>query len=96
LAFAQTSKVLPSTVEAVEQYIQEIEQQKQTTLVDQAKKVSAAQLEDAEVLIPVKQDIHILQKVIYENLQAAMLNEKTVEQAVQDAAAEWDNHNSGN
>ncbi|MGL5795252.1 MAG: ABC transporter substrate-binding protein [Waterburya sp.] len=96
LAFAQTSKVLPSTVEAVEQYIQEIEQQKQTTLVDQAKKVSAAQLEDAEVLIPVKQDIHILQKAIYENLQAAMLNEKTVEQAVQDAANEWDNHNSGN
>jgi putative chitobiose transport system substrate-binding protein len=92
LAFAQTSKVLPSTVKAVEQYIKEIEQQPQTTLADQAKKVSAAQLKDAEVLIPVQKDINILQKAIYENLQAAMLNEKTVAQAVQDAAEEWNSH----
>jgi len=28
-------------------------------------------------------------KAIYENLQAAMLNEKTVEQAVADAAQQW-------
>ncbi|MEY2858640.1 MAG: hypothetical protein RLZZ74_2953, partial [Cyanobacteriota bacterium] len=31
----------------------------------------------------------ILQKTIYENLQAAMLGDKTVDQAVQDAAVEW-------
>ncbi|BAZ43669.1 family 1 extracellular solute-binding protein [Chondrocystis sp. NIES-4102] len=93
LNFAQTSKVLPSTTEAVEQYIKNIEQQKQITLADQAKKVSATQLQDAQVLIPVREDINILQKAIYENLQAAMLNEKTVDQALSDAAAEWDNHN---
>lgn len=89
LAFAQKSNVLPSTKKAVEQYINNIEQQGDN-LKQQAKKISAAQLNDAEVLIPVQKDLHILQKVIYENLQAAMLAEKTVEQAVQDAADEWD------
>ena len=89
LAFARESNVLPSTTEAVEQYIEDIEQQPQTSLKERAKKISAAQLEDAEVLIPVTEDLHILQQAIYENLQAAMLNEKTVEQAVEDAAAEW-------
>jgi putative chitobiose transport system substrate-binding protein len=34
-------------------------------------------------------DLNQLQKAIYENLQAAMLGEKTVEQAVADAAEEW-------
>ncbi len=88
LAFAQESNVLPSTTKAVEQYLQNIKQQ-QTSLKGQAKQVSAAQLEDAEVLIPVQKDLQILQKAIYENLQAAMLDEKTVKQAVQDAADEW-------
>lgn len=91
LAFAQESNVLPSTTKAVEQYIADIEQQSETDLAAEAKKISAAQLDDAEVLIPVQKDLHLLQKAIYENLQAAMLEEKTVEQAVQDAADEWDN-----
>ncbi len=94
LAFAQESNVLPSTVEAVEQYIKNIEQQDQTTLIEQAKKVSAMQLQDAEILIPVRKDIQRLQKAIYENLQAAMLEEKTVEQAVKDAAEEWNNRDA--
>lgn len=93
LAFAQASSVLPSTVEAVEQYIKNIETKEQTNLKEQAKKVSAAQLKDAQVLVPVQKDLPILQKAIYENLQAAMLKEKTVEQAVQDASQEWDNRN---
>ena len=89
LAFAQESNVLPSTSAAVEQYLEEIEKQPEN-LKEQAKKVSATQLEDAEILIPVKPNIHVLQRVIYENLQAAMLEEKTVDQAVADATAEWD------
>jgi putative chitobiose transport system substrate-binding protein len=88
LAFAQESNVLPSTTEAVEQYIKNIKQPSDN-LKDQAKKVSASQLEKAEILIPVHKNIHILQKTIYENLQAAMLGDKTVDQAVQDAAVEW-------
>lgn len=88
LAFAQESNVLPSTTEAVEQYIKNIQQQPDS-LKEQAKKVSASQLKDAEILIPATKNVHILQKTIYENLQAAMLKEKTVDQAVQDAATEW-------
>lgn len=88
LAFAQESNVLPSTSAAVEQYIKDIKPQPDN-LKEQAKKVSASQLEDAEILIPTTKNIHILQKIIYENLQAAMLEDKTVEQALQDAAEEW-------
>ncbi|WP_246141719.1 ABC transporter substrate-binding protein [Hyella patelloides] len=90
LAFAKAANVLPSTKEAVEKYIQELSTQETITPVEEARKVSAMQLQDAEVLIPAMDNLQVLQKVIYENLQAAMLEEKTVEQAVKDAAAEWD------
>ncbi|RMF20911.1 MAG: sugar ABC transporter substrate-binding protein [Cyanobacteria bacterium J083] len=89
LAFAKAANVLPSTVKAVEQYIQDIAQQPNTTPIEQARKVSAEQLKDAEVLIPAMVNLNKLQKAIYENLQAAMLKEKTVQQAVEDAANEW-------
>lgn len=91
LAFAKEANVLPSSTEAVNQYIKELEQQESITPIEQARKVSALQLKDAEVLIPAMDNLQILQKVIYENLQAAMLEEKTVEQAVSDAAAQWNN-----
>ncbi len=89
LAFAKAANVLPSTTDAVAQYIKDLEQQGQATPVEQARKVSAAQLNDAEVLIPAMKNTKQLQKAIYENLQAAMLGEKTVEQAVKDAEVEW-------
>jgi putative chitobiose transport system substrate-binding protein len=91
LAFAQEANVLPSTTEAIDRYIQDIEKQEIVTPVEQAKKVSAAQLKDAEILIPAMENLQVLQQVIYENLQAAMLKEKTVEQAVEDAANDWNN-----
>ena len=89
LAFAKAANVLPSHLGAVEQYIQELEVKENVTPLEQARKVSAIQLQDAEVLVPVIRDINKLQKTIYENLQAAMLQEKTVEQAVNDAAKQW-------
>lgn len=89
VAFAQEANVLPSTVAGVEQYIQDLEAKETLTPVEQARKVSAMQLQDAEILIPAMNNLATLQKTIYENLQAAMLKEKTVEQAVQDAATEW-------
>ena len=92
LVFAKEANVLPSTIDAVEQYIEDIEKQTTTTPLEQARKVSATQLKDAEILIPAMENLQVLQKVIYENLQAAMLKEKTVEQAVQDAAIEWNNN----
>ncbi len=91
LAFAKVANVLPSTVAAVKQYIQELDQEKETTPLSQARKVSAMELEEAQVLIPAMKNLNQLQKIIYENLQAAMLKEKTVQQAVQDAADSWNN-----
>lgn len=89
LAFAKAANVLPSTTEAVEQYVKELEKTGQTNSIEAARKVSATQLKDAEVLIPAMSNIKQLQKIIYENLQASMLKEKTVEQAVKDAEMEW-------
>jgi putative chitobiose transport system substrate-binding protein len=62
--------------------------------VEQARNISATQLQDAEVLVPAMKDLKKLQKAIYENLQAAMLGEKPVEQAVADAAEEWNSSQS--
>ncbi len=90
LNFAKTANVLPSTSQAVTEYIQGIEDNSQASVIAQARKVSAVQLTDAEVLVPAKKNLNLLQKAIYENLQAAMLGEKTVTAAVADAAREWD------
>lgn len=89
LAFAQAANVLPSTINAIERYKSELEKQPNVTPVEKARNVSASQLPTAEVLIPAKQDLNLLQKAIYDNLQAAMLGEKTVDRAVEDAATEW-------
>lgn len=92
LAFAKEANVLPSNIEAINQYIQDLENSDENlTLIEQARKISAMQLEDAEVLVPPLKNINKLQKIIYENLQAAMLKEKTVTQALNDAAQEWNN-----
>ena len=87
--FAQQANVLPSQVEAIAKYIEDLEQQQNQDLLSTARKISAMQLEQAEVLIPPLKDINQLKKLIYENLQAAMLQEKTVEDAVADAAKLW-------
>ncbi|BAP17654.1 extracellular solute-binding protein [cyanobacterium endosymbiont of Epithemia turgida isolate EtSB Lake Yunoko] len=92
LRFAKQANVFPSTVKGIKLYIEDLKQESDsTTLITQTRKVSAMQLEDAEVLIPSINNINKLQQIIYENLQAAMLKEKTVEQAVQDAADAWNN-----
>ncbi len=91
LEFAKQANVLPSTTEAVNLYLEDLKQQSESTSIAQARQVSAMQLEEAEVLIPSMKNINQLQKIIYENLQAAMVQEKTVKQAVQDAAETWNN-----
>ena len=90
LEFAKEANVLPSTVAAAkDSYFTDIPAD--ATPVKIAHSVSAAQLEDAAVLIPAMEDVKELQKIVYDNLQAAMLGDKTVDEAVSDAAEEWDN-----
>ncbi len=89
LAFAEAANVLPSTVESVQQYQKSLTAKSGTDTVAQARSVSAAQLADAQVLVPAMKDAKKLQQAIYENLQAAMLGEKTVDQAIAEAANQW-------
>ncbi|MBD2251585.1 ABC transporter substrate-binding protein [Nostoc parmelioides] len=92
LAFAKAANVLPSTTKALaDSYFKDIPADAST--VEKARVVSAQQLQQAEILTPALKDIKKLQKAIYENLQAAMLGEKTVDKAVEDAAQEWNNRN---
>jgi len=90
LAFAKSANVLPSTKKALtDAYFQQVTPK--ATSVEKARSISAQQLQKSEVLIPTLKDIKLLQKAIYENLQAAMLGEKTVDQAVTDATQQWNN-----
>jgi putative chitobiose transport system substrate-binding protein len=90
LAFAKAANVLPSTVKALaDGYFKDVPNTAST--VEKARIISAQQMQTAEVLTPTLKDFNLLQKAIYENLQAAMLGEKTVDKAVEDAAKEWDN-----
>ncbi|MGH1394039.1 MAG: ABC transporter substrate-binding protein [Trichormus sp.] len=90
LTFAKAANVLPSTSKALaDSYFKDISANAST--VEKARVVSAQQLQQAEILTPALKDIKKLQKAIYENLQAAMLGEKTVDKAVEDAAQGWNN-----
>jgi putative chitobiose transport system substrate-binding protein len=89
LAFAKAANVLPSTVEALQDgYFKNVPAD--AAAADRARVVSASGLTSAELLIPPLKDVKKLQKAIYDNLQAAMLDEKSVDQAVADAAKAWD------
>ena len=90
LEFAKAANVLPSTVNAMkDSYFTEVSAD--ATPVEVARSVSASQLDDAAVLIPAMEDVKELQKIVYDNLQASMLGDKTIDEAVSDAAEEWDN-----
>ncbi|MGG6295880.1 ABC transporter substrate-binding protein [Leptolyngbya sp. AN02str] len=89
LAFAKAANVLPSTRDALNDAFFTAGAEGGAP-IDKARAVSATQMESAEVLLPQIKDVKELQKIVYDNLQAAMLGEKTVDQAVTDAATEWD------
>ncbi|NEO86543.1 MAG: sugar ABC transporter substrate-binding protein [Spirulina sp. SIO3F2] len=89
LKLSQQGNVLPSTQDAVDAYIAALEEKAELTPVEQAAKIGAEQLAEAEVLIPPMEKLNLLQKAIYENLQAAMLGQKTAEEALADAAKQF-------
>lgn len=88
LAFAKAANVLPSTVKALaDSYFKDVPAT--ATTYDKARTVSASQMQQAEVLTPTLKNFNVLQKSIYDNLQAAMLGEKNIDQAIGDAEKEW-------
>ncbi|TAF66100.1 MAG: sugar ABC transporter substrate-binding protein [Oscillatoriales cyanobacterium] len=77
LAFAKAANVLPSNLDALkDSYFKSVPADAPTA--DKARIVSASGLEKAELLIPPLKDVKKLQKAIYDNLQAAMLGEKSI------------------
>jgi putative chitobiose transport system substrate-binding protein len=90
LAFAQASDTLPSNDRAVTEYKTKLTSSADKSVLAKGKLISAEQLSQSDVLIPPLKNLSVLKKAIYDNLQAAMLAEKTVEQAVATAASTWD------
>jgi putative chitobiose transport system substrate-binding protein len=90
LAFAQASDTLPSNDRAVTEYKTKLTSSADKSVLAKGKLISAEQLSQSDVLIPPLKNLSVLKKAIYDNLQAAMLGEKTVEQAVTTAASTWD------
>nr|WP_307786024.1 extracellular solute-binding protein [Okeania sp. KiyG1] len=89
-AFTQEANVLPSITQTLENnYFQNLPSDASTQ--DKARIISANQMLKAEVLLPPVKNVNKLKQIISQNLQAAMLAEKTVEEAIADAAFEWDN-----
>jgi putative chitobiose transport system substrate-binding protein len=89
LAFAKAANVLPSTIASLkDSYFKDVAPN--AAPADRGRIVSASQLPDSDILIPPLQDVQKLKKAIYENLQAAMLDQKSVESAIGDAAKSWD------
>lgn len=88
LAFAKAANVLPSTIAALgDPFFQESNADASPS--DRARAVSASQMTQAEVLIPPVADVKQLQRTLYENLQAVLLERKTIDQALTDAEETW-------
>jgi putative chitobiose transport system substrate-binding protein len=90
VAFAQASDTLPSQTQAVAEYKSKLASSGDKSALAQGKIISVEQLAQADVLVAPLKNLNVLKKAIYDNLQSAMLGEKTVEQAVAAAAASWD------
>ena len=90
VAFAQASDTLPSQTQAVAEYKSKLASSGDKSTLAQGKLISAEQLAQADVLVAPLKNLNVLKKAIYDNLQSAMLGEKTVEQAVAAAANSWD------
>jgi putative chitobiose transport system substrate-binding protein len=88
LSFSKIENSLPSTIKSVsDRYFTETS--KDAPLLDRARAISASQLSQSEVLIPPAKDIEKLRKIIYEELQLAMLKEKPSDKAIASAAERW-------
>jgi putative chitobiose transport system substrate-binding protein len=88
LAFTKVENLLPSTIKSSsDRYFTEAA--KDAPLIDRARVISASQLSQSEVLIPPAKDIEKLRKIIYEELQLAMLKEKPSDKAIAAAAERW-------
>ena len=94
--FATEARVLPSSLEALAMVRSQLQQeQPRTPQQDQIRKarlLSAIPLERARVLVPALPGIKRLQKILYTQLQRAMLGQVESAEARGAAAMEWDRY----
>ena len=94
--FATEARVLPSSVEALAMVRSQLQQEQTRTpqqdQIRQARLLSAITLERARVLVPALPGIKRLQKILYTQLQRAMLGQVTSAEALGAAALEWDRY----
>jgi len=89
LSFSKVENSLPSTVKAAaDPYFLQLP--KNAPPFTRARIISAAQLLQSEVLIPPVKNLENLRKIIYEELQLAMLKQKSSNEAIASAAQRWD------
>ncbi len=88
LNFSKVENSLPSTIKSsADPYFTYIGTGASAS--DKARTISASQLAQSEVLIPPAKNLDKLRKIIYEELQLAMLNQKNTDTAVATAAERW-------
>jgi putative chitobiose transport system substrate-binding protein len=94
--FAAEARVLPSSLEALARVRAALEQEVPGSAAErqirQARLLSASTLERARVLVPALPGIKRLQKIIYTQMQRAMLAQVSPEQALTAAASEWNRY----
>ena len=94
--FATEARVLPSSVEALAMVRSQLQQEQPRTpqqdQIRQARLLSATTLERARVLVPALPGIKRLQKILYTQLQRAMLGQVESAEALGAAAMEWDRY----
>jgi putative chitobiose transport system substrate-binding protein len=88
LSFSKVENSLPSTKQsATDDYFTKLTPN--SPISDKARVISAAQLANSEVLLPPSLNLEELRKIIYSELQLAMLNKKTTAEAIAAAAQKW-------
>ena len=96
LRFAQEARVLPSSLAALEQLQAELQRDQgqlgSEKLVQRARLLSAQTLERSRVLVPAMPGVKRLQAIVYTQLQRAMLGQRSSEQAITEAAHEWNRY----
>ena len=96
LAFAEEARVLPSARGALGQLQSELAGapvgDANARLVQRARLLSAQTLSDAAVLVPAMPGIKRLQAILYTQLQRAMLGEVSSDQALAEAALQWNRY----
>ena len=94
--FAAEARVLPSSLEALARVREALEQEEPATTAErqirQARLLSASTLDRARVLVPALPGIKRLQKILYTQMQRAMLAQISPEQAVTAAESEWNRY----